>query len=165
MPIKTFFKNIFWKLLEHRVVRDATGVIFTCEEERLLARHSFTPYGLGSTGVVVFARTFHLGESIRAFISVFYGARNTRNWRALFYRSHRRLPLRPADDVRMRVFSQVHRPLPNARVLCRISRDTGLVRPLAARITSILENSGHSLGLLRRDRDCNRAVRAPAATG
>jgi len=43
-PAKTFFKSIFWRLIEHKVLRDATGVMFTCEEERRLARNSFAPY-------------------------------------------------------------------------------------------------------------------------
>ncbi|MGO4871113.1 MAG: glycosyltransferase [Roseiarcus sp.] len=43
-PTKTFFKSIFWRLIEHKVLRDATGVMFTCEEERRLARRSFAPY-------------------------------------------------------------------------------------------------------------------------
>ncbi len=41
---KTFFKRIFWRLFERRVLRDAAGVLFTCEEERRLARQSFQPY-------------------------------------------------------------------------------------------------------------------------
>ena len=43
-PIKTFFKSIFWKLFEHKVLRDARGVMFTCDEERELAPQSFSPY-------------------------------------------------------------------------------------------------------------------------
>ena len=43
-PTKTFFKKIFWILFEHRVLRDAHGVLFTCEEERRLAAQSFSPY-------------------------------------------------------------------------------------------------------------------------
>ncbi len=43
-PTKTFFKSIYWKLCEHKVLRDARGVMFTCEEERQLARKSFLPY-------------------------------------------------------------------------------------------------------------------------
>jgi len=43
-PTKTFFKSIFWRLIEHKVLRDAKGVMFTCEEERRLARGSFEPY-------------------------------------------------------------------------------------------------------------------------
>ena len=43
-PTKTFFKRIFWRLFEHKVLRDAKGVFFTCEEERILAAKSFAPY-------------------------------------------------------------------------------------------------------------------------
>ena len=43
-PTKTVFKSIFWKLFEHKVLRDARGVLFTCEEERRLASLSFSPY-------------------------------------------------------------------------------------------------------------------------
>lgn len=43
-PIKTCFKTLYWKLFEHRVLRDARGVLFTCEEERQLASTSFHPY-------------------------------------------------------------------------------------------------------------------------
>jgi len=43
-PTKTIFKSIFWKLIEHKVLRDARGVLFTCEEERQWASQSFSPY-------------------------------------------------------------------------------------------------------------------------
>lgn len=41
---KHTLKTVVWKLWEHRVVRDAAAVLFTCEEERLLARNSYKPY-------------------------------------------------------------------------------------------------------------------------
>lgn len=34
----------YWKLVEGAVVNDATGVLFTCEEERRLAHEPFRPY-------------------------------------------------------------------------------------------------------------------------
>ncbi len=43
-PLKTLAKRAFWRLFEHRVLRDAAGVLFTCEEERLRARGAFHPY-------------------------------------------------------------------------------------------------------------------------
>ena len=43
-PLKHFKKSIYWLLAEHAVLRDARAVIFTCEEERLLARGTFSPY-------------------------------------------------------------------------------------------------------------------------
>lgn len=43
-PLKHFKKWIYWNLFEHKVLRDAAGVLFTCEEERRLARRSFYKY-------------------------------------------------------------------------------------------------------------------------
>ncbi len=37
-------KVLYWLAMEHRVVRDAAGVIFTAEEERLLGRTTFSPW-------------------------------------------------------------------------------------------------------------------------
>lgn len=35
---------MFWKLLERKVVNGVDGILFTCEQELLLARQTFTPY-------------------------------------------------------------------------------------------------------------------------
>jgi len=43
-PWKHAQKSICWLAAESRVVRDARGVLFTCEEERLRARATFRPY-------------------------------------------------------------------------------------------------------------------------
>ena len=43
-PWKHVQKEICWLAAESRVVRDARGVLFTCEEERLRARVTFRPY-------------------------------------------------------------------------------------------------------------------------
>ena len=43
-PIKHLKKLLFWWWREHAVLRDARAVLFTCEEEMLLARESFWPY-------------------------------------------------------------------------------------------------------------------------
>lgn len=43
-PIKHLKKLAYWSLVERRVLRDARAVLFTCEEERLLARLSFPGY-------------------------------------------------------------------------------------------------------------------------
>jgi glycosyltransferase involved in cell wall biosynthesis len=40
-PLKHFKKWLYWRLAEHAVLRDAAAVVFTCEEERRLARQSF----------------------------------------------------------------------------------------------------------------------------
>jgi glycosyltransferase involved in cell wall biosynthesis len=43
-PLKHLKKWLFWPWTEYRVLRDAAGVVFTCEEERLRARQSFSLY-------------------------------------------------------------------------------------------------------------------------
>lgn len=42
--LKAIRNWIYWKLIEHNVVNDADGVLFTCETELLLAREPFRPY-------------------------------------------------------------------------------------------------------------------------
>jgi glycosyltransferase involved in cell wall biosynthesis len=43
-PVRHMIKNTWWKLAEHRIVRDARAVFFTCEEEKRLAHQSFKPF-------------------------------------------------------------------------------------------------------------------------
>jgi len=43
-PVKHLKKSLFWWFSEYAVLRDAKAVLFTCEEEKLLARESFRPY-------------------------------------------------------------------------------------------------------------------------
>jgi glycosyltransferase involved in cell wall biosynthesis len=43
-PLKHLKKLLYWPWAEYRVLRDAAAVLFTCEEERVLARQSFRHY-------------------------------------------------------------------------------------------------------------------------
>ncbi len=43
-PLKHIKKTIYWKLVEHRVLRDAERVLFTTEEEMVLAERAFLPW-------------------------------------------------------------------------------------------------------------------------
>jgi len=43
-PLKHLKKWLYWPWAEYRVLRDAAAVLFTCEDERLLARESFRLY-------------------------------------------------------------------------------------------------------------------------
>lgn len=56
-PAKHVKKTLYWRLFEHRALRDARAVLYTCEEEQRLARTAFKPYqareaivGLGIAG-------------------------------------------------------------------------------------------------------------------
>jgi glycosyltransferase involved in cell wall biosynthesis len=43
-PLKHVKKLLYWHSFLRRILRDATAVLFTCEEEKLLARNSFPGY-------------------------------------------------------------------------------------------------------------------------
>ena len=43
-PLKHLKKWLYWPWADYRLLRDATAVLFTCEEEKLLARKSFWLY-------------------------------------------------------------------------------------------------------------------------
>jgi glycosyltransferase involved in cell wall biosynthesis len=43
-PLKHLKKWLYWPWAEYRLLRDAQAVLFTCEEERILARESFWLY-------------------------------------------------------------------------------------------------------------------------
>jgi len=42
--LKALRNEIYWKLLENKVINRANGILFTCEEELLLARTTFSNY-------------------------------------------------------------------------------------------------------------------------
>ena len=44
--LKHLKKCIYWWVDQYRVLRDARAVLFTCEDEKLLARESFWPYSV-----------------------------------------------------------------------------------------------------------------------
>jgi glycosyltransferase involved in cell wall biosynthesis len=55
-PLKHLKKSLYWPWADYRVLRDARAVLFTCEQEKLLAPRSFALYrahsivtGLGTT--------------------------------------------------------------------------------------------------------------------
>lgn len=45
-PLKHLKKQIYWWLMQYPVLKNARGVLFTCEEEKILARKSFFPYSV-----------------------------------------------------------------------------------------------------------------------
>ena len=42
--LKAWRNQLYWQLIEHKVVNGADGLLFTCETERLLAHEPFAPY-------------------------------------------------------------------------------------------------------------------------
>lgn len=50
-PLKHIKKTIYWHLFLQRILRNAAAVLFTCEEEKILARQSFPRYQVRETVV------------------------------------------------------------------------------------------------------------------
>ena len=50
-PLKHVKKTIYWHYILRRILHDANMVLFTCEEERILARQSFSRYRVRETVV------------------------------------------------------------------------------------------------------------------
>lgn len=50
--LKAIRNWIFWKLFENKVVNKSNGLLFTCEDEKLLAKTTFTPYKPGQEHIV-----------------------------------------------------------------------------------------------------------------
>jgi glycosyltransferase involved in cell wall biosynthesis len=43
-PLKHMKKTVYWHLILQRILRNANAVLFTCDEEKILARQSFSRY-------------------------------------------------------------------------------------------------------------------------
>jgi glycosyltransferase involved in cell wall biosynthesis len=67
-PLKHLKKWLYWPWAEYRVLRDAENVIFTCEEECLLAKESFWLYKVKAVVTALGIRNPPVGEDeFRAF--------------------------------------------------------------------------------------------------
>jgi len=79
-PLKHAKKLLYWPWGEHRVLRDARAVLFTCEEERRLARLSFPLYKVNEV-VVSYGTPGVEGDAASqrdAFLESFPALRNKR---------------------------------------------------------------------------------------
>jgi len=70
-PLKHLKKMLYWPWGEYRVLRDARAVLFTSEEERVLARQPFRPYACKE--VVVNYGTAGSPNSPETDLNAFYG--------------------------------------------------------------------------------------------
>ncbi|ANE53878.1 glycosyltransferase [Methylomonas sp. DH-1] len=85
-PLKHLKKYLYWYWGEYPVIRDAAAVLFTCEEERILARQSFWPYRCNEI-VVNFGTAGHIGDAKEQKQKFFEKFPSLRNGRFLLYLS------------------------------------------------------------------------------
>lgn len=79
-PLKHLKKVLYWHLFLERILRNASAVLFTCEEEKILARQSFTPYHVRETVVPygIFGPQCDTAQAVQSFLAQWPQLRNKR---------------------------------------------------------------------------------------
>ncbi|MBT2323197.1 glycosyltransferase [Variovorax paradoxus] len=133
-PLKHLKKWLYWPWGEYRVLRDASAVLFTCEEERLLARQSFWLYRcrevVGSYGTTVppqNART--LSET---FLSSFPELKGKR---LLLFLG--RIHEKKGCDLLIEAFARVAAQVPDVQLVMAGPDDEGLTAQLQSRAAGL----------------------------
>lgn len=128
-PLKHLKKWLYWPWAEYRLLRDARAVLFTCEEERLLARKSFWLYRARET-VITFGTKTPPGsaDSLR---ETFYSAYpNLRGKRVLLFLS--RIQEKKGCDLLIEAFAKVAGQDSNLHLLMAGPDQTGWMAKLQA---------------------------------
>ncbi len=128
-PIKHLKKSLYWPWADYRVLRDAKAVLFTCEEESILAPKSFTLWSANSRVVKYGAATPPQdSERVKAvFLQSFPELAETRNFLFLS-----RIHEKKGCDLIIEAFSQVARFVPELRLIMAGPDQCGLVPQLKA---------------------------------
>ncbi|VTU39896.1 Mannosylfructose-phosphate synthase [Variovorax sp. PBS-H4] len=133
-PLKHLKKWLYWPWGEYRVLRDASAVVFTCEEERLLARQSFWLYRcrevVGSYGTSTPPQDAERLSDV--FLSSFPELRNKR---LLLFLG--RIHEKKGCDLLIEAFAQVASKAPDVHLVMAGPGDDALVRQLQARARSL----------------------------
>ena len=114
-PLKHLKKWLYWPWAEYRVLRDATGVLFTCDEERLLARKSFWLYRarefISSYGTASPPRT----DAITSGESFLQAFPQLRGKRLILFLG--RIHEKKGCDLLIEAFAKVCRDMPDAHLV------------------------------------------------
>lgn len=133
-PRKHLKKWLYWPWGEYRVLRDAAAVIFTCEEERLLARKSFWLY---SAREVVGSYGTSEPPSDAAALSAAFLARfpELQGKRALLYLG--RIHEKKGGDLLVEAFGRVAAGVPDLQLVMAGPGDAELVQQLKDRADAL----------------------------
>jgi glycosyltransferase involved in cell wall biosynthesis len=139
-PLKHIAKQIFWTIAEGRVLRDAQGVLFTCEEERARARNVFKghPY---QERVVMYGTAYPGGDAPaeRAAFRSEFSALKDRRFLLFLSRIHPK----KGCEILIRAFTQLVPELP-------VDLDLVMAGPDQVGWMSELKALANKLGIARR---------------
>jgi glycosyltransferase involved in cell wall biosynthesis len=128
-PLKHLKKLAYWPWAEHRVLRDARAVLFTCEEERRLARESFPRYRANEV-VVNYGVPEPSGDPTRARQAFLAQFPHLQGQRFLLFLS--RIHPKKGCDLLIRAFAAAVRREPALRLVIAGPDQVGAQRSLMA---------------------------------
>lgn len=133
-PLKHLKKWLYWPWAEYRVLRDAAAVLFTSEEERLLARRSFWLYRAREV-VVSYGTQSPPGDAV-SLRNEFLAARpELRDKRVLLFLG--RLHVKKGCDLLIEAFARVAAEEPRLHLLMAGPDQSGWVSQLKARAAAL----------------------------
>lgn len=133
-PLKHLKKWLYWPWAEYRVLRDARAVIFTCEDERLLARQSFWLYR-ANEAVTAYGTSSPPGNAA-ALQATFLSAHPAlRGKRLVLFLS--RIQEKKGCDLLIEAFAQVASQDPNLHLVMAGPDQVGWVATLQAQASKL----------------------------
>ncbi len=103
-PLKHLKKWLYWPWADYRLLRDAQAVLFTCEEERRLARQTFALYRARES-VVAFGTARPPADATRLREAFLYRHPHLRGKRLLLFLS--RIHVKKGCDLLLEAFARV----------------------------------------------------------
>lgn len=136
-PLKHIKKWLYWPWADYRVLRDARAVLFTCEEEKLLAPESFSLYRAHPvvTGLGTATPPAHIDAAAFAPTGLYDRFPQLRGHRLLLFMG--RLHPKKGCDLLIEAFAATLAKDPAWRLVFAGPDETGWQRELAARAATL----------------------------
>jgi glycosyltransferase involved in cell wall biosynthesis len=147
-PLKHIKKTIYWTLAEHRVMRDANTVLFTCQTEQRLAPESFAR-SQWKSAVVPYGAELPTGDPVQQAEAFYKTCPAARGKRFLLYLG--RIHPKKGCDLLIEAFASVAARFPDVDLVIA-GPDSGMREQLQARVqTYKLGSRVHWPGLITGD--------------
>lgn len=113
-PLKHFGKWLYWPWTDYRVLRDAKGTIFTCEQEKLKARQSFNLYKTNELVTTIGIST-PIGDAKKQREIFYEHYPETRNKRVILFLG--RIHAKKGCDLMIKAFSKYAKSTPDLHLV------------------------------------------------